>query len=64
MTWLDLYNFLHTKANDVHRLDSEIWQSEVTIHDAKTGYEETVDSLNIDGKTVLAFNMNSYYNEE
>ena len=59
MTWLELYNFLHEKANDVKNLDSELWQSEVVIHDATTGDEAAVDTWEIDGETRLAYNIDA-----
>ncbi len=61
MTWLDLYNLLHKKANDVHNLDSSLWSSQVTVHDAPTGVEYSdCNMLNIDGRTVLAYNDNHF----
>ena len=57
MTWLELYNFLHQKANDVHNLDSHLWQSEVVIHDATTGEESSVDTWEIDGEMRLTYNI-------
>ena len=44
MTWLDLYNFLHQKANDVNNLDSEMWQSKVVFHNLDTGDECPCDT--------------------
>lgn len=64
MTWLELYNILHTKANDVHNLDSEMWQDEVFAHDAETGKEYPVQIIEVDGKKVVAFNVDELYNNE
>lgn len=51
MTWLDLYNYLHKKANDIHNLDSKLWNSDIHIHDAVTGEEYTCDTFYIDDDT-------------
>lgn len=62
MTWLDLYNILHQKANDVNNLDSELWNSPVMIHNAETGDEHVVDTWLISGdseepkRLVLVYN--------
>jgi hypothetical protein len=31
MNWLDLYNFLHQRANDIKNLGSFHWQEEVSV---------------------------------
>ena len=36
MTWLDLYNFLHERANDVKNPGSFPWQEEVKVFDWET----------------------------
>ena len=64
MDWLDLYNMLHQKANDVHNLDSELWQDEVLVHDSATGKEYFAEIVEIDGRKVLAFNVDELYNNE
>jgi len=64
MTWLELYNVLHRRANDIKNLDSDLWQQEVLCHNAETGEEMEVENFVVNGKTVLAFNTNSLYNEE
>ena len=51
MTWLELYNFLHKKANDIHSLDAVLWNSDVHIHDAVTGEEYTCDTFYVDDDT-------------
>jgi hypothetical protein len=61
MTWLDLYNFLHEKANDIKNLDQNIWQSEVLAHDAKTGEENSCEIYEVttgkhDKHTCLVYN--------
>lgn len=65
MTWLDLYNLLYKKANDVHNLDSTLWSSQITIHDAPTGIEYSdCNVVNLEGKTVLACNYNNFDEKE
>ncbi len=61
MTWLDLYNFLHEKANNVSTLDQQIWQSKVIAHDAATGEEKTCEIYEVttngsDKHTCLVYN--------
>jgi hypothetical protein len=51
MTWLELYTFLHKKANDIHNLDSKLWNSNVHIHDAVTGEEYNCDTFYVDDNT-------------
>lgn len=33
MTWLDLYNFLHERANDITNLGNFPWQDQVEVFD-------------------------------
>lgn len=56
MTWLDLYNMLHQKANDIKNLDSDIWSRPVMVHNAETGDEYVCDTWNIDSRLVLVYN--------
>jgi hypothetical protein len=37
MTWLDLYNFLYERANDMKNLGKFDWQSEVKVYDNAYG---------------------------
>jgi len=37
MNWLDLYNFLHQRANDLKNLGQFDWQKEVTVYDNHFG---------------------------
>lgn len=37
MSWLDLYNFLHQKANDLKNLGSFNWQAPVEVYDNHYG---------------------------
>lgn len=36
MTWLDLYNFLYERANDVKNPGSFPWQEEIKVFDWET----------------------------
>jgi len=60
MNWLDLYNLLHERANDIKNLDSDLWSQHVMAHNAETGDEYLLDSFEIDGRLVLAFNTDAY----
>ena len=61
MTWLDLYNFLHTNAHDLNNLDQAFWSEEVEVYDCKTveiilvTYEFTMKNGR---KTFLSMNLN------
>lgn len=62
MTWLDLYNFLHKKANNIQNPDPKMWNSEVVVHDLETGEEFSCDTWEIgctkeDYKLVLGINF-------
>ena len=61
MTWLDLYNFLHKKANDTSNLDDYNWGQQVMIHNAETGDEYPADTwviANSEGKDRLVLVIN------
>ncbi len=68
MTWLDLYNFLHQKANDINNPDQNMWQQKVVVHNAETGDEYptdtwiVTDNRNFD-RLVLVINAEEIYNE-
>jgi hypothetical protein len=54
MTWLDLYNFLHQRANDVKNLGSFPWQEEVSVFDFETLEYYPIDFIKMpDGKISL-----------
>lgn len=37
MNWLDLYNFLHQRANDMKNLGKFDWQAKVQVYDNQHG---------------------------
>lgn len=71
MSWLDLYNYLHSQAHDFKNLGKFDWNAPVMIHDASTGDEYNCDTWiisdrSIDGdkqKVVLATNIESIFAE-
>lgn len=69
LTWLDLYNFLHRKANDINNLGKFHWNEPVIVHDAATGDEyncdtwEINDSNSLSDKLVMLINIEHIYNE-
>lgn len=68
MTWLDLYNYLHSQAHDFKNLGKFNWQAPVMIHDASTGEEFNCDTWVIsnnsgEDKVVLATNIESIFME-
>jgi hypothetical protein len=66
MSWLDLYNYLHSQAHDFKNLGKFDWNSPVMIHDASTGDETYCDTWIItdqkgEDKVVLATNIESVF---
>ena len=47
MTWLDLYNFLHQRANDIKNLGKFDWQAEVKVYDNSYGGIYSADLINM-----------------
>lgn len=69
MTWLDLYNFLHQKANDVNNLDSQLWNDTVMVHNVETDDEYPCDLWNIydnggNCRQVIVINNEEYENQD
>ena len=61
MKWIELYTYLHEKANDIKNLDQDFWQNDVMVHDAETGHESQCDIYQItigetDKHLVLVYN--------
>lgn len=68
MTWLDLYNYLHSQAHDFKNLGKFDWGSPVMIHDASTGDESNCDTWVIsdnrgNDRVVLATNIEDIFSE-
>ena len=62
MNWLDLYNFLHQRANDIQNLGSFPWQEEVNVFDFETLEYYPVDFIEMpDGK--ISFEIDTYQSE-
>lgn len=62
MTWLDLYNFLYSKANDIHTVGTFDWNANVKVYDADTGDIYDCDTYyivteNSDEDFVFIFNL-------
>jgi hypothetical protein len=64
MTWLDLYNFLHSQAHDFKNLGQFNWSAPVVVHDAETGEEYDCDTYTFGKKLTLAINMESVFHEK
>jgi hypothetical protein len=55
MTWLDLYNFLYERANDVKNPGSFPWQEEVKVFDFEALEYYPTDFIQLpDGKISLS----------
>lgn len=68
MTWLDLFQFLNERANDMKRLGTFDWNKPVLIHDADTGDEFTCDTYYISDdrgsdRLVLITNIEKIFEE-
>lgn len=68
MTWLDLYNFLHERANSIQHIGKFPWNSCVVVHDAENGDEYFCDTYNIsdsrgDDRFVLVTNIERIFGE-
>lgn len=63
MTWLDLYNFLYERANDINSNGSFPWQENVQVFDFETlGYYPTDFIEMPDSK--LSFSIDTSQNVE
>lgn len=47
MTWLDLYNFLHQRANDLQNLGTFNWQAPVEVYDNQYGETSKADLIEL-----------------
>jgi hypothetical protein len=47
MNWLDLYNFLHQRANDLKNLGSFNWQAPVEVFDNQYGETSKADLIEL-----------------
>lgn len=69
MTWLDLYQFLYERANDIKNVGSFNWSAPVIVHDAETGDEYNCDTYYVSDdrsdkeRFVLITNMENIFNE-
>lgn len=62
MTWLDVYNFLYERANDVKNLGSFPWQETVSVFDYETLEYYPIDFVEMpDGK--ISFEIDTYQPE-
>ena len=59
MKWLDLYTFLHERANDINNLGSFPWQETVQVFDFETLQYSPTDFIEMpDGKISLSVDTN------
>ena len=47
MNWLDLYNFLHQRANDLKNLGKFNWQAPVEVYDNQYGETNKADLIEL-----------------
>jgi hypothetical protein len=69
MTWLDLYNFLSERANNINAVGTFDWNKPVLVHDADTGDEVNCDTWIVstnggEKKLVLVTNLENIFSEE
>jgi hypothetical protein len=68
MTWLDLYNFLYERANNINAVGTFNWNEPVLVHDANTGDEFSCDTYYIsdnrgEDRIVLITNIEKIFQE-
>lgn len=68
MTWLDLYNFLYERANNINAFGTFHWDKPVLVHDANTGDEFRCDTYYVtddkgDDRLVLITNIEQIFHE-
>lgn len=62
MTWLDLYNLLYEKANNVKNPGSFPWQEEVSVFDYETLEHYSIGFIEMpNGK--ISFEIDTYQSE-
>jgi len=61
MTWLDLYNFLYDRANDVKNPGSFPWQEEVKVFDWETLEYYNTDFTELSNK--ISLSVDTYQTE-
>jgi len=47
MNWLELYNFLHQRANDLKNLGKFDWQAPVEVYDNQYGETSRADLIEL-----------------
>ena len=68
MTWLDLYNYLYDRANNVSAVGTFDWSRPVLVHDANTGDEFSCDTYYVtdnrgNNRLVLITNIEKIFEE-
>jgi hypothetical protein len=68
ITWLDLYTFLHERANNIQAVGTFEWNTPILIHDANTGDEFTCDTYYVSDsrkkdRLVLITNIEKIFEE-
>lgn len=67
MTWLDLYNYLYERANDIKNPGSFPWQEEVKVWDWETLDYYSADLINanqIKPDCKISFSVDTYQRED
>lgn len=64
MTWLDLYNFLYTRANDINSLGSFPWQEKVKVWDWETLDYYTTNFIQTPGDNQIFLSVDTYPSPE
>ena len=67
MTWLDLYNYLSERANNINAVGTFDWDKPVLMHDANTGDEFSCDTYYVtdnrgSDRFVLITNIENIFN--
>lgn len=64
MTWLDLYNYLHERANDINNLEIFPWQEEVQVFDWETLDYYPTDFIVMPGDNKISLAVDTYQQPE
>jgi hypothetical protein len=64
MTWLDLYNYLHERANDVKNLGSFPWQETVEVFDWETLNYYPTDFIIMPADNKISLAVDTYQPED
>lgn len=63
MTWLELYNYLHDRANDINAVGEFPWQENVEIWDWETLDYYPTDFVQVTKDSKISLAVDTYQSE-